>query len=105
MGRLTTIDDMEKRAAAYETPESRRQIADDGSIASKSSADVRQEPPVRQRFVDATSPAQEQKTQAQQEVDFHGLNDLEKKSSGHIALIAVAVVIVAAAALKIANVF
>lgn len=116
MGRLTTIDDMEKKAAAagqedagngevtqaevaaveYAAP------AEHQRLASQQRPEVPHAQAVSQTAQRAVQSAR--KTGAQQEADFHGLDNLEKRSSGHIALIVVAVVIVVAAALKIANI-
>lgn len=46
------------------------------------------------RATQVTRPEQRApKTQAEQDADFHGLNDTHKKSSGHTALVIVAVVV------------
>ena len=116
MGRLTTIDDMEKKAAAAGQEDSGNGQATQAEVAAvEHAAPVERQSPVEQQrsaashvqAVSQTAQRAEQsakKTGAQQEADFHGLDNLEKRSSGHIALIVVAVVIVVAAALKIANV-
>lgn len=106
MGRLTTIDDMEKKAAAQELASSCPAAEPRGQVAEHvlHAAVHEQRPAQLVETAERSKPAVK-KTQAQQEVDFHGLEDLEKHSSGHIALIAAAVVIVVIAALKIANVF
>lgn len=108
MGRLTTIEDVEKREAAQD--EEQMRAAQEAMLKSRPAPEQHSaddEPASPQPRVDNHEPAPKPvpKSQAQQETDFHGLNDLEKKSGGHIALIVVAVVIVVAAALKIANVF
>lgn len=118
MGRLTTIEDIEKKEAAQDDEQmraaqeamlnsraktgSRASVADRVQETRAPRADKPQMP--RQGEGDMAEDAPS-KSQAQQEVDFHGLNNLEKKSGGHIALIVVAVVIAVVAALKIANVF
>lgn len=118
MGRLTTIEDLEKketaqddeqmRAAQEAMASSRSKANAQASVASSKPGTHASRPEVLQAAQKAerqTAAGGPSKSQAQQEVDFHGLDSLEKKSGGHIALIVVAVVIVVAAALKIANVF
>lgn len=116
MGRLTTIDEMEKKAAAAGQEDAGNRKATRAEVAAiEYTAPVERRSPVEQQrsaasHVQAVSQAAQRaeqpakKTGAQQEADFHGLDNLEKRSGGHIALIVVAVVIVVAAALKIANI-
>lgn len=115
MGRLTTIDDMEKKAAAGQEDAENGQASQAETAAVERGAAAEHQRPVEpQRPAASHTQAMSQaaqrakqpakKTGAQQEADFHGLDNLEKHSSGHIALIVVAVVIVVAAALKIANI-
>lgn len=112
MGRLTTIEDVEKREAAHDDEQMRAAQEAMRSSQARSvsqTSDTLRAGKSQTPRVDAKQPkasaATASKSQAQQEVDFHGLDNLEKKSGGHIALIVVAVVIVVAAALKVANVF
>lgn len=121
MGRLTTIDDMEKKAAAgQEDAENERASQVEAAAVEHGFAAEHQRPVDQQNPASQQRPASShaqalpqaaqraeqpaKKTGAQQEADFHGLDSLEKHSSGHIVLIVVAVVIVVAAALKIANI-
>ena len=117
MGRLTTIEDVEKKSAAQDDEQMR--AAQEVMLNARAKSDVQAQSasPARDNTLSAdasqasrqkaerTPEAPVSKSQAQQEVDFHGLDNLEKKSGGHVALIAIAIVIVVVAALKIANVF
>lgn len=118
MGRLTTIADVEKREAEQDDEQMR--AAQEAMLGSRVKSDVQskaaprvqssrvrhgEEPQATEQSAQRPTETPSSKSQAQKEVDFHGLDSLEKKSGGHIALIVVAIVIVIAAALKIANVF
>ena len=122
MGRLTTIDDIERQKAAADEEEMRAAQEAFGGSASgaahgedsepeESAEDIAQQPAEHSATAqaragkDAHQAPQAAKSTAQQELDFHGLDNLEKHSSGHVALIVIAVVIVIAAALKIAGVY
>ena len=126
MGRLTTIDDIERQRAAVDEEEMR--AAQEAFSGSTSGAAHGEDPEPEEHAAprtaeeaaqqveehnaaaqaregkDAQAPQAAEST-AQQELDFHGLDNLEKHSSGHVALIVIAVVIVIAAALKIAGVY
>ncbi|MGN0072588.1 MAG: hypothetical protein ACI36W_02150 [Coriobacteriales bacterium] len=93
MGRLSTIEDLEQRTER------------------EAQAAQRQEQPPAPRQQEAAAPQQAQqdahpaepKSQAQLEAEFHGLDTAHKRDGGHTALIVAAVLIVAAAAVYIAN--
>lgn len=96
MGRLSTIEDIEQRASQQEA-QAAAQRQEQGQAA-------------RQAAAQAAAPQQEDRPQqaapvsaAQREAEFHGLDTHAKRDGGHTALIVAAVVIVAAAALYIAN--
>ncbi len=119
MGRLTTIDDIERQKAAADEEEMRAAQEAFGGSASgaahgedsepeESAEDIAQQVGAdqgAQQAAEYSAAPQAAKSTAQQELDFHGLDNLEKHSSGHVALIVIAVVIVIAAALKIAGVY
>ncbi len=123
MGRLTTIEDVEKqKAAAREQEEMRagpasqpaKHAGQNGHTAEAQPARLaREQAPQsspqaarKQAAAQTAAPAAAApKSESQKEADFHGLDSLEKRSGGNIALIVIAVVIVIAAALKIAGVY
>ena len=111
MGRLTTIEDVEKQKAAQNDEDEMRAAQEAMRTSSSSAAAVSQtaEPsavrPVSNTAPKAASAPAIPKSESQKETDFHGLDNLEKRSGGNIALIVIAVVIVIAAALKIAGVY
>lgn len=86
MGRLSHIDDVERKlneqqGAGEQAEPVTEQVAAERAAAPRSAAS-------------APRPAQRApKSLAEQDADFHGLNETGKKSSGHTALIVVAIVI------------
>lgn len=111
MGRLTTIEDVEKQKAAQNDEDEMRAAQEAMRTLASNAAAVSQtaKPPaarsVNNTAPKATSAPADPKSESQKETDFHGLDNLEKRSGGNIALIVIAVVIVIAAALKIAGVY
>ena len=111
VGRLTTIEDVEKQKAAQNDEDEMRAAQEAMRTSASSAAAVSQTAkpsavrPVSNTAPKAASAPATPKSESQKETDFHGLDNLEKRSGGNIALIVIAVVIVIAAALKIAGVY
>ena len=109
MGRLSTIEDVERRA--QQADEAPAEAAQPAAQAAAQEAPAAPEPtpepaPAPQA---AAQPAAEQptrparKSQAQIEMDFHGLDEKPPKGNGHGALVVLAVIVVVAIVVYVAN--